>query len=168
MPSMLEKMFGKFIVFYVDSEGKYIPCDPQGEILLKSEWEELRTKTDLSYESETDGSISEYNDYLHEEREKAHETRRSFQSKRSIDRSGFVYIAESGGVYKIGMTKNPQKRMSQISPLLPHPINIIHVREVDDCSRAESFLHEKYASKRLNGEWFALSEDDIKDIREFL
>lgn len=34
--------------------------------------------------------------------------------------------------------------------------------------KCESFLHDKYSNKRVQGEWFSLSDKDLKDIDKFL
>lgn len=78
---------------------------------------------------------------------------------------GFVYLIKSGETYKIGKAKRIDDRMSSISPVLPHPIELIHSIERDEYDALELELHERFADKRLNGEWFALTEQDIEAIK---
>lgn len=78
---------------------------------------------------------------------------------------GFVYLLESGGVYKIGVTKNLNRRVKQISPKMPYPVNLIHSIKTNDRYKLEGWLHNIFRSKRLEGEWFQLSETDVQIIK---
>lgn len=79
---------------------------------------------------------------------------------------GFVYIlrADIAGtiVFKIGRARRPPKRLSNIK--LPFPFTVALCFPCKDCVAIERELHSEYASKRLDGEWFTLSDDDLVDI----
>jgi hypothetical protein len=79
---------------------------------------------------------------------------------------GFVYLvrAESGH-YKIGRTRDPQNRIKTFSVQLPFRVEFEHVIKSDDMCALEEQLHERYANKRLDGEWFNLSADDVDYIK---
>jgi hypothetical protein len=47
---------------------------------------------------------------------------------------------------------------------LPFPIDVLKHIPTDDMRRAEKTLHNKYASQRVNGEWFELSGDQVAEI----
>ena len=80
------------------------------------------------------------------------------------DRGGFVYILHSNGAYKIGHAKIVDKRIEKISPALPYPVELEIAISTDDRYALEKELHERYKSKRLNGEWFALDHLDLFDL----
>jgi hypothetical protein len=40
-----------------------------------------------------------------------------------------------------------------------------HVIASGDYDRAERYLYERYASKRVRGEWFDLSEEEVAEIK---
>lgn len=82
-----------------------------------------------------------------------------------IDRSGFVYLLQSGDAYKIGRAREVGARLAQISPIMPHPVTLLHWIRCYDCRRIESELHEKFKAKRLQGEWFGLTEADVEIIK---
>lgn len=81
------------------------------------------------------------------------------------DTHGFVYLIKSGDAYKIGKSKNVSSRVETFSITLPHPVELIHTVEREDYDKAEQELHERFAPKRMNGEWFNLSEEDVEYFR---
>jgi len=82
---------------------------------------------------------------------------------------GYVYLIRTPlGVYKIGKTKSPQKRIKKLGVQLPFEIDVIHLIRSDNYTKAEAALHDKYKNKRVNGEWFNLSDIDVKDIQNIV
>ena len=87
-------------------------------------------------------------------------------AKRSM-RFGFVYLVKgTNGYYKIGRTLNIADRMKTFSVKLPFDVELEHTIESDDYIAAEKELHKRYAKRRVNGEWFALTEADVKRIKK--
>ena len=78
---------------------------------------------------------------------------------------GYVYVVQSGDAFKIGLSKNVPQRVEQIQPIMPYPVEIILTIQTENMRTLEARLHKRYASKRLNGEWFALTDQDIEDIK---
>lgn len=77
---------------------------------------------------------------------------------------GFVYLVYSSGVYKIGKTKQLDSRTKYFSTIMPVEVNLIHSFHSNDYNKAEKKLHNKYAEYRKTGEWFELSEEQVKEI----
>lgn len=75
-----------------------------------------------------------------------------------------VYLLRCGEHYKIGMSDNVSKRVKQIQTNSPHEVKHIHTIPTDNPSDLEQQLHTRFASKRVRGEWFALSDDDVSFI----
>jgi prophage antirepressor-like protein len=88
--------------------------------------------------------------------------------KTNVKKKNYVYLLFSEHGVKIGYSLNPKERISQISVQMPFEITRIENFEVENMSYAEGMLHERYKNKRLNGEWFNLSDKDIDEIIEFL
>lgn len=81
------------------------------------------------------------------------------------DNTGFVYLAMSGkGWYKIGMSKQPHKRMSSLQVGSPLEIKLIHRIFTFDCVALEKALHSYYQAYWLRGEWFELSNAMVADF----
>jgi hypothetical protein len=67
---------------------------------------------------------------------------------------------------KIGKANRLKPRLSIFGNKLPFEWNLLHSFKSDNSNKSENELHRKYANKKLNGEWFNLSEQDIKDIQD--
>jgi hypothetical protein len=62
--------------------------------------------------------------------------------------------------HKIGISENPEKRLSVLSGGTPHELEIATTIEVDDASTVEDYLHRINRSfRRDRGEWFRLSRN---------
>ena len=87
------------------------------------------------------------------------------QRTRRQHKAGFVYLLKGDDCYKIGRTKELDKRIDQLSTKLPFEVELIHTIKTDDMTGLEAQLHERFADGRINGEWFDLSEQDVKLIQ---
>lgn len=79
-------------------------------------------------------------------------------------KEGIVYMLYSEHGTKIGMSKYKKKRTRYVKTQLP--FDTIHVHEffVPNRSAIEAYLHEQWRHRRLNGEWFDLSLDEICSV----
>lgn len=74
---------------------------------------------------------------------------------------GGVYIVRcsASGLFKIGTSKNIQKRISQLQTSSPGTLDTI---AIIPCEKSlEKKLHSMFSSRRVRGEWFDLSESDL-------
>ena len=80
--------------------------------------------------------------------------------------SGYIYLismTDSAGkrYCKIGLTNEVQKRMAILQCSSPFQLNLHCSYYVPDSYAEESLLHEFFKSKRLKGEWFDLTDEDV-------
>lgn len=75
---------------------------------------------------------------------------------------GFIYVLEEpiNRWYKIGRAKNVERRLLGIE--LPFKVNRICSIPTNQMIWAERDLHQHFAAKRLNGEWFHLDAQDVE------
>lgn len=78
---------------------------------------------------------------------------------------GYVYfIRNNEGYIKIGIATDVQKRLAQLQTANAHKLELVgaipHIRYKD----IEVRLHEQFADKRLLGEWFEISGDDVVQV----
>lgn len=77
---------------------------------------------------------------------------------------GYVYILQSeDGYRKIGRTINPQRRIPELQIQLPHKVRqeFLLMCALGQERNVERLLHQKFSSKRVNGEWFKLTQEDL-------
>ena len=82
------------------------------------------------------------------------------------EKEDFLYIIENNGIYKIGYSSNWKERKKQYKLHLGN-VNIIYLLKSFNCFDLENIIHDKYKLKRVSGEWFSLSKQDIIDIVSF-
>lgn len=78
----------------------------------------------------------------------------------------YVYVIYStSGYFKIGISRDPDKRLKNIDrgTLTPFENKFLCLIPFPDekAKTMEAYLHNKYAAKRVNGEWFRLDPFDI-------
>ena len=96
------------------------------------------------------------------------DNKKTFKEKEyEIQHIGYVYLIKLGDSYKIGITKNTEERFKQFE-FMPFELKIIKTAKVKEYDKVEKFLHEQYSSKRIKGEWFNLSQEDIQNIIDYL
>lgn len=91
---------------------------------------------------------------------------RTLLDKHAPTITGYVYLLKSGDHFKIGKSKDVDRRLTQISPRTPLPVALEHSIGSNDMHWLEAQLHTKYARYRTNGEWFALPPDAVAWFKE--
>ena len=84
--------------------------------------------------------------------------------------TAYLYII--GGTdkpYKLGITKDPTKRLKALQTGNPIPLTIHHLEPVPhtQVKHLETELHSMLSHKRLKGEWFDISLSEAKDFVTF-
>lgn len=80
--------------------------------------------------------------------------------------NGTIYVIHGGqNTYKIGFTKHLLRRFRTLQAMSPVKLNIVFTFEgnTDD----EAHLHELFSDNRTHGEWFLLTDDDLRYVREY-
>jgi Meiotically up-regulated gene 113 len=74
---------------------------------------------------------------------------------------GEVYLMKSGKFYKLGRSNASGRREYELAIQLPEKLKTVHVIRTDDPPGVEAYWHNRFESKRKNGEWFDLSGADV-------
>lgn len=79
---------------------------------------------------------------------------------------GTVYLLRCGRWFKIGCSTMVRERVRVLQQGLPEAARLVHVIHTDDPHGIESYWHRRFAKKRVRGEWFRLSRDDVAVFRQ--
>lgn len=163
MDDRMRRIFGSEVLSLNEDEHFIAPTDQGGNVYSRERWTEIREKTDSFYSLHSDKDIKQ----MEEHADKRRQQRYLQDRERYVDRkkAGYVYLLHHDGLYKIGITTKLSRRLTQIGTKMPHEVTLIHSIKTDDIVGLETLLHERYATKRMNGEWFALCEEDVQAIK---
>jgi hypothetical protein len=75
---------------------------------------------------------------------------------------GFIYVAECQGMFKVGFSTAPRKRISSIQGGNPHPVTLVGV--IEGSREQEAEWHFALRDKRIHGEWFRLTDEDVSRV----
>lgn len=93
-----------------------------------------------------------------------HLDKRNLQIER-LDDTGFVYIISLGfdNLYKIGKTKNVERRLKELSAANPL-LKLITSAQFSDCGHVENNYHKMYESYHVERELFRFSQKTVNEI----
>ena len=74
----------------------------------------------------------------------------------------YIYIINYNELYKIGISFDVYKRVSNIERTSGQHITIIYSKKLKNAQTIEKSLHNYFQNKRTIGEWFVLDNKDIK------
>lgn len=77
---------------------------------------------------------------------------------------GFVYVIRSGAsdFYKIGWSRDPKYRLKDLQIGNPLPLELVGT--VPGSTRTEAKWHVRFKNKRACGEWFELTEEEVRIV----
>ncbi len=81
----------------------------------------------------------------------------------------FIYLirSEETGMYKVGVSKHPKKRIKQLQTGNSEDLTLIHSFPSDYPHKVETSLHNGYSPNKKRGEWFTLGlEEEFNFINE--
>ena len=81
----------------------------------------------------------------------------------------YIYLIQSleNSYYKIGVSKHPQKRLSEHQTGNSSELKLIETFESDLAYQIEGILHRRYSHLKKNGEWFDLGiSNEVSFIKE--
>lgn len=80
---------------------------------------------------------------------------------------GYVYLIKFRSDFKIGASSDPERRYGQIATQMPDAMTNVHTIKTDDPFGVESYWHRRFEAKRLKGEWFRLTQADVRAFRRW-
>jgi hypothetical protein len=89
-------------------------------------------------------------------------------SSAEADSYGFVYLLKGHpGEYKIGRTNLVDRRLSELGATSAVEQQLVHEIKTDDPAGVEMYWHNRFATKRMRGEWFRLTATDVRAFKRW-
>jgi hypothetical protein len=101
------------------------------------------------------------NDRLDKALEHCHKLRRA-------KKTGIIYLLESSGFYKIGITCNLAQRLWAYKVHSPIECKLISHNNTVNYKRIEKRIKRKYRHLCIHGEWFRLDSISIDDVKSMM
>jgi len=81
-------------------------------------------------------------------------------------KTGCIYVLRApDGLHKIGRSVSPERRVGSLNTgRADRGLELVCTVAATHTSTLETMLHQRFASKRVNGEWFDLTPSDIEWI----
>lgn len=77
-----------------------------------------------------------------------------------------VYLIKAdNGLFKIGCTKNLDGRLDNFMVTLPYETELITTIRGKKYRETERYLHNKFQSKHVRGEWYDLDQADVEFMK---
>lgn len=77
-----------------------------------------------------------------------------------------IYILESNGFYKIGVSADIDARIKNLQIGNPHIISHVFSRMVPEAYEVEQELHDMFAEYRIKGEWFKFDTKTLEILKD--
>ena len=123
------------------------------------------------YSQYTDEEIDEYNKqkFIKYEEELHSHSPQPSQPKKRTPKPGYVYFLQGeNGLIKIGYSQDYKERYKALKKMSPVDIKLLFVVKTDDMVGLERNLHNRFQEKRVKGEWFQLSMQEIQNAKAML
>ncbi len=79
---------------------------------------------------------------------------------------GYIYFLKGFGTdyYKIGVSSNVKRRISDIDSYMPFDLQILSIHYFKNVYEVEDMIAKKLKSKKIRKEWYSLKTEEAKDI----
>ncbi len=158
-----------YIFHYIDGESGevLVATSSPGFIISKEEAAAISEGLALFVEHFPEEEIERYNQEIYDEYHPGHGARKKpapEPKQRRIVRGYVYFVADDQGRVKIGKTYRLKDRLGEYTKQAFEPV-LLHTIKTNDMDLTEELFHEQFKDKRIRGEWFALTEKDIKQIK---
>ena len=82
--------------------------------------------------------------------------------------NGFVYVFECDDAYKIGFSRNVNRRFKEIATMQSKPMRILLEKYFDNAYRVEQYYHNKLQEFNIRSEWYRLTKNQTAELLQEL
>lgn len=149
--------------FDISLNGKEYPSIEDAKEMLKS----IKFLVDKLEEMGSE-NIKKENEKIRERQLKECRTVEN-KNKKQKKEKGWIYLLKCNGIYKIGRTKKPNKRIDKYKTENPFKVKVLFKIKVEEYKEIEEYLIECFKYQRVKGkEWFNLTDKNILFIKDYL
>jgi hypothetical protein len=153
--SAIEELYPESIVPEVLLMGSF------GQVASRQEFLQLQRNFEWFYSRFSDAQIDEINNQAKTIKSERAQNRHNIQFSKE---QKYVYLIQSGLLFKIGITKNLDTRLSTIKTHTNAPVELIHSIKTEMALELERELHQRFNTVRSHGEWFSLTTEHVNEI----
>ena len=75
-----------------------------------------------------------------------------------------IYILKCNEYYKVGYASIFKQRLHLYKVHNPYPVSVVATNDTTDYKSFEDYIFKRYNDKLHHGEWFTLSEEDLRCV----
>lgn len=157
---------------YYDEPLRVFLCSDEYELLVSFDmagtWAK-NFKSSLINDEFIKDIIYSYNRILESKENDSNNDIKTESQKQAAPKKLYVYLMTNtrNGYTKIGVSNNPKHRERTLQSEEPE-VELIFKRKVINAYRLEKELHEYYSDKRIRGEWFDLTHEQIEECKKLI
>lgn len=117
----------------------------------------------------SEAGVAQYNDQVRQDdMEREYAARAAWKKQRPKSLTCvYLMLNQKTGLIKIGVSKKPKAREGTLQSEDPG-VQLLFATPPIYTVKHEQQLHSRYQAKRIRGEWFKLTNEDITEIRTLL
>lgn len=135
-----------------------------GQVMTKEEWDKLVVVMDDFYSNHSKEEIDRHNEKCEEDLYKELNESNERAKKSHKESSNVYFIRSDKGLVKVGVSKNVNKRLSQLQISSPYKLELLYSFSSDKAYEDEKTLHEFLKDKQTTNEWFKISKRDVNKL----
>ena len=146
-------------------KNKYIETpEKMWEFTPSREYLSIEYCIDKDFEFETPFEMDKDGCYRFLGKTRNYDPSRKANKKRFPD--GYIYFLEleGQGIYKVGVSQNPKRRLRDINSYLPFNIKLLAIHYFENVYDIEEEIHSAINGENIKGEWFKMTIEEVRDI----
>lgn len=156
------------MITIVEENGFYVPQKPNGanEYILPSDFEKILDDLIYYCERYTDEEVKSVNELRRKNLENYIKSISSTNKSTKSNKCGFVYVLKCANKYKIGYSKDVERRIKQLDTR-PFRLELVFKVYSDNAYNIEQILHDSLTEYKAEGEWYNSTIESV-DLRELI
>lgn len=167
--------------FSLDGSYAYVISDTEFGCFINNGFCEFMTPDQMFYLAkrlEETANDEQAKEFIKSRNEESKEEYENLQKKNHAEWKGvskqekvtkaYIYMLECGGRYKIGFSRNVERRISELDNR-PFPVTLYaKSKELNNAYELEQYIHSKLEHLRIYGEWYEISDSGAERLKNYI